>query len=82
MVLGLRAAPLLLGHRGSTAGDLDSFVDLIQRVGRFAADHPEVVELDLNPVLVLPDGVRTVDAKLHLGPLPDAPDADLRQLRF
>lgn len=81
MVLGLSAAPLLLGHRGAAAVDLELTDDLLQRVGRLAADHPEVVELDLNPVLVRPEGVLAVDVKLRLAPPTEAPDPDLRRLR-
>jgi len=39
------------------------------------------VELDLNPVLVRPEGVLAVDVKLRLAPPTDAPDPDLRRLR-
>jgi len=81
MVLGLKAAPLLLGYRGAPPADVDAIVDLLQRVGRLAADHPEVVELDLNPVLVRPGGLLAVDARLRLAPPADAPDSDLRRLR-
>ena len=41
MILGLRAAPLLTGHRRTAAVDLDPVIDLIQRVSLLAADHPE-----------------------------------------
>jgi acyl-CoA synthetase (NDP forming)/GNAT superfamily N-acetyltransferase len=81
MVLGLRAAPLLLGHRGKAPVDLDGLLELLQRVGQLAADHPEVAELDLNPVLVRADRAVAVDVRLRIAPVPDAPDPDLRRLR-
>lgn len=81
MVLGLRAAPLLSGYRGASPVDLEPVLDMLQRVARLAADHPEIVELDLNPVIVRPDGAIAVDVRLRLAPLPDAPDPDLRRLR-
>jgi succinyl-CoA synthetase beta subunit len=36
------------------------------RVGQFAADHPEIAELDINPLLVLPEGqgVIAVDVRI------------------
>ncbi len=81
MVLGLRGAPLLTGYRGSQPVDLEPVLDILQRVARLAADHPAVVELDLNPVIVRAEGAVAVDVRLRLGPIPDAPDPDLRRLR-
>jgi len=61
----LRGAALFEAHRGALAADVEALVDLMVRLGRFAADHAdEVVEVDLNPVLVHPEGqgVSVVDA--------------------
>jgi acyl-CoA synthetase (NDP forming)/L-amino acid N-acyltransferase YncA len=77
----LRAAPLLSGYRGAPAVDTGALEDLLLRLGRLAEELPEVAELDLNPVLVGPDGVVAVDAKLRLAPAGDEPDAVLRRLR-
>jgi hypothetical protein len=54
--------------------------DLVLRLGRLAEDVPEVAELDLNPVLVGPDGVVAVDVKLRLAPVADEPDPAVREL--
>jgi acetyltransferase len=54
MLEEVRSAKLLTGLRGKPPADRGALVDLIVRVGRLAADHPEIAELDLNPVLVLP----------------------------
>ncbi len=64
----VRAARLLAGARGARPADRAALVDVIVRVGRLAADHPEIVELDVNPLLVLPEGegVMAVDARLVL----------------
>jgi acyl-CoA synthetase (NDP forming)/GNAT superfamily N-acetyltransferase len=78
----LRGAPLLTGFRGSPPGDTPALDDLLVRLGRFAEDLPEVAELDLNPLLVFPQGVAAVDAKLRLqrtGPEPDPTRRTLRQ---
>jgi len=56
MLEEVRSAKLLAGLRGKPPADRDALVDLIVRVGRLAADHPEIAELDFNPVLVLPKG--------------------------
>jgi acyl-CoA synthetase (NDP forming) len=77
----LRSAPLLTGYRGSRPVNIAAVEDLLVRLGRLAEDLPEVAELDLNPVLVSPDGAIAVDTKLRLTPLQGEPDAVLRQLR-
>lgn len=59
----LRTWPLLTGFRGAPAADVDALVDLIRRVGELAVEHPDLLELDLNPVMVAPDGVCCVDVK-------------------
>lgn len=77
----LRGAPLLTGYRGTPPADTRAVEDLLLRLGRLAEDQPEVAELDLNPVLVGPDGAVAVDAKLRLAPTGDEPDPHLRRLR-
>lgn len=77
----LRTWPLLDGFRGAPRAATRDLAELAARVGRLAVDVPEVVELDLNPVLVAPDGCSVVDAKLRLAPA-DALHLDRpRQLR-
>ena len=51
-IFELRGAALLTGARGQPPADVDAFADLIAAIGDLAAAHPEIVELDLNPVLV------------------------------
>ena len=62
----LRIWPLLAGYRGQVAADVDSLQELVVSVGRLAEEVPELVELDLNPVLVGPGGVALVDVKARL----------------
>jgi len=76
----LRAAPLLTGYRGGPAVDVAALEDLLLRLGRLAEDLPEIAELDLNPVIAGPEGVRAVDAKLRLAPVGDEPDPLLRRM--
>jgi hypothetical protein len=64
-----------LGHRGSPAVDVAAVEDLLLRVSALADEVPELVELDLNPVVVRPDGLVAVDVKARLSPV--APDEDL-----
>jgi acyl-CoA synthetase (NDP forming) len=64
MVDATRGAALLNGHRGAPPMDTEALIRLLVALGRFALDHPEVAEVDLNPVIVLPvgEGVVSVDA--------------------
>ncbi|GAA2673342.1 bifunctional acetate--CoA ligase family protein/GNAT family N-acetyltransferase [Actinoplanes palleronii] len=77
----LRCAPLLTGYRGAPPVDTGALEELLLRLARLAEDHPEVAELDLNPVLAGPDLVTAVDAKLRLAPVGAEPDPVLRRLR-
>lgn len=67
-VRSLRIASLLAGHRGSAAADVDALVELLVHLGQLADAVPEIAELDLNPVLVRPQGqgCAVVDAKARL----------------
>jgi acyl-CoA synthetase (NDP forming) len=66
MLDGLRGVPLLHGFRGSPALDLDAVCELIVAIGRLAMTRPDVVELDLNPVIATAAGVTIVDALVVL----------------
>jgi acyl-CoA synthetase (NDP forming) len=50
LIRSVRAAPLLLGHRGTPPADLAALQNTLLRVSRLADDLPQVAELDLNPV--------------------------------
>ena len=76
----LRAAPLLTGYRGTPAMDTDALEQVLLRVAQLAEDFPEVSELDLNPVVAVPNGVTALDVKLKLQPAGDEPDPYLRSL--
>jgi len=80
LIGGVRAAPLLFGHRGAAAVDTAALADLLLRVSRLADDLPEVAELDLNPVIARPDGAHAVDARVRIAPATPR-DPFLRQLR-
>lgn len=71
MLRGIRGAALLEKFRGAPAADFEALADVLLRVSQLALDHPEIVELDVNPLLAFPDGVRAVDARVLLAPAPD-----------
>ena len=70
MLRGLRTFPLLEGFRGRPRADLRAIEDVVLRIGGLAAGHPEVAELDCNPVVAGPSGAVVVDARLRLEPPP------------
>jgi hypothetical protein len=63
-----------------TAGlDSDRLVATITAVGHLIFDHPEIVTLDLNPVIVSDGGCALTDATVSIHPL-DEPDLPIRRL--
>jgi acetate---CoA ligase (ADP-forming) len=64
LLRGLRTAALLDEHRGRAALDVPAAARVVAAVSRFAAAHPEVAELELNPVLVTPTGAVALDARI------------------
>ena len=64
MVRGLRGVALLDGIRGAPPVDFAALTDVLLRVSQLAIDHPEIAELDVNPLLAFPDGVTAVDARV------------------
>ncbi len=66
-ILSLKAAPLLLGHRGQATADLDAVINAVIGVQKFALDHADkLIELDINPLIVKSDGAVAVDALIRL----------------
>ena len=80
LIRSIRAAPLLLGHRGEAAADLSALQDILMRLSRLADDLPQVADLELDPVIARPDGAHVVDARVRV--LSAEPtDPYLRRLR-
>jgi acetyl coenzyme A synthetase (ADP forming)-like protein len=69
MLHGLRSSPLLFGYRSQPPVDTTALADALARVGQLAADLPEVLELDCNPLVAGPGGVVVLDVKLRVGPI-------------
>jgi len=70
MIREIKAYPLLVGARGREVLDVDALADALVKVGQLASDlEGEMAELDINPLLVLPDGqgVKVVDALIIRG---------------
>ncbi|WP_323676328.1 acetate--CoA ligase family protein [Halorubellus sp. PRR65] len=60
----IQSAPLLRGARGREPVDVDAVVDTVQRLSQLATDFPAILELDVNPLVVKPDGATAVDLRL------------------
>jgi acyl-CoA synthetase (NDP forming) len=63
LVRSLRASPLLFGYRGSPPVAVEALEDALQRIARLAGNVPDLAELDINPLIVTPEGVIAVDAR-------------------
>ena len=66
MIREIKSLPLLQGYRQYPPCDLDSLEEAILNLSQFLEKHPEVKELDLNPVLCYPQGLVAVDARVVL----------------
>src|SRR6185369_251511 len=70
MLRELRTFPLLDGFRGAPRCDVAAIEDVVGRVAALAAAHPEVAELDCNPVLAGTVGATVVDARVRIAAPP------------
>lgn len=64
MLERLRTAPLLREHRGRPALDVAAAARAVARLSEYAAAHPEIAELEINPLLVSPSGATALDARI------------------
>ncbi|MFF0136612.1 GNAT family N-acetyltransferase [Streptomyces sp. NPDC005227] len=80
LVRSIRTAPLLFGWRGSAPVDTAALEQLMLRVSRLVDDHPEVVAVSLEPVVVAPTGVSVLGATVRLARAPIRDDLGPRTL--
>jgi acyl-CoA synthetase (NDP forming) len=66
LVTSGKAGRLVRGFRGAPPADAGALTDLVHRLGRLGEELPAVAELDLNPVLALPDRCVAVDARVRV----------------
>ncbi len=68
MISETRAGVLLSGYRGQPETDIDAVVDCLMRLSQLAMDFPQIVEMEINPLMVYPKnkGVLTLDCRLLL----------------
>ncbi|MGW6746494.1 bifunctional acetate--CoA ligase family protein/GNAT family N-acetyltransferase [Streptomyces sp. NPDC055025] len=80
LIRSIRTAPLLFGWRGSAPVDTPALEELLLRVSRLVDDHPEIVSVTLEPVVVATHGLSVLDAGVRLAPPPARDDLGPRRL--
>ncbi len=66
MLKELKAYPILAGYRGSGNADIESVKKTVIKISNLIVENPEILELDLNPVIVYEKGLTVVDARVIL----------------
>jgi acetyltransferase len=61
-----RVAALLKGYRDRPAADIDGVVNVLIQLSRIVADHAEITEIDINPLLCDAQGVIAVDCRIRV----------------
>jgi acetyl coenzyme A synthetase (ADP forming)-like protein len=67
MMQEIKGSKILGNFRGKTAVDVNSVADIIEKLSTFLTDHPEILEVDLNPVIASASGAIVVDARMVIG---------------
>ena len=65
-LLSLKSAALLKGFRGSRPLDVTAAARIVARIGALIETHPEISEIDVNPVVVYPEGALALDALIYV----------------
>ena len=66
MITELKAYPLLKGFRNTPPADINALISILCSTSRLVMEHPEIKELDLNPVMAYQSAAKTVDARIIL----------------
>ncbi|MEV5679168.1 GNAT family N-acetyltransferase [Streptomyces sp. NPDC052179] len=80
LIRSIKAAPVLFGWRGAAPVDTAALEELLLRVSRLVDDHPEVVSVALEPVVVATQGLSVLGASVRLAPPPARTDRGPRRL--
>jgi acetyltransferase len=64
MLESLKIYPLLKGYRGKPSVDIDKLIEILIRLSYLAADYPEIIELDINPLLISQTNAIALDARI------------------
>ena len=66
MIHEIKGFPILDGYRGKPKADIDAIVDTLLKISELVTKHPEINEMDLNPVFIFEKGLICVDARIIL----------------
>ena len=66
MIKEIKGYKILTGIRGEKPRDIDAVKNILARLSEIAADNPEIMEIDLNPVIVHEKGASVVDSRMIL----------------
>lgn len=66
MLHEIKGFKILDGYRGKPQADFEAIKETLKKVARLAYDHPEIAEMDLNPLFTYADGILAVDARIIL----------------
>jgi acyl-CoA synthetase (NDP forming) len=68
MIEAIKGIRLLRGFRGEPPSDIDAIAQSLSRLSQLVIDFPEIEEMDINPLIVLPagSGARVVDARIMI----------------
>ncbi|MGW6820911.1 bifunctional acetate--CoA ligase family protein/GNAT family N-acetyltransferase [Streptomyces sp. NPDC055005] len=80
LIRSIRAAPLLFGWRGSDPVDTPALEELLLRLSRLVHDHPEVIGVSLEPVVVATEGLSVLSATVRVARPPVRTDLGPRTL--
>ncbi|MEV7556061.1 GNAT family N-acetyltransferase [Streptomyces sp. NPDC089795] len=80
LIRSIRTAPLLFGWRGSDPVDTPALEELLLRLSRLVDDHPEVIGVSLEPVVVAAEGVSVLSATIRVAHPPARGDLGPRTL--
>lgn len=75
MTREIETASMLRGARGREAVNIDAIVDVLQRLSQLVTDHPEIAELDVNPLLTTPEAAIAVDFRMRIDREFDPPES-------
>ena len=66
MIKSIKSAKIFEGSRGREPLDTDKMIECIGRLSQLLSDFPQIKELDMNPIIVLPQGkgVKVLDIRI------------------
>jgi len=66
MYCEIKGRKMLEGFRGMPALKMDDLKSLLLNISKLVENHPEIKEMDLNPVMVTKEGLKAIDARIIL----------------